>query len=236
MAVSLLKSEADLEEYYLNSRVDFLIQQYVDYTSEIGIFYYRMPGEKHGHITGIVAKELLQVTGDGEQSLLQLLQQDDRFLLQIPALTSQLKAGISEVLAVGEKRLIVPFGNHSRGAKFMDFTDSLNDQLFNVIDGICRNVTGFYFGRLDIKYNNWEELCQGKNFSIIELNGAGSEPAHIYDPKHSIFFAWKEIIRHLAILYKVSMRNRKLKKAPFLTMQQGLQMFRDNKAQVENIA
>ncbi len=66
-----------------------------------------------------------------------------------------------------------------------------------MIDQICQQVEGFYFGRLDIRYNNWEELKQGKNFSIIELNGAGSEPTHMYDPKHSIFFAWKEIIRHL---------------------------------------
>jgi hypothetical protein len=33
---------------------------------------------------------------------------------------------------------------------------------------------------------NVEELEQGINFSIVELNGA--EPTHIYDPKHSLFF------------------------------------------------
>jgi hypothetical protein len=37
-------------------------------------------------------------------------------------------------------------------------------------------------------YNTVEELEQGINFSIVELNGAASEPTHIYDPKHSLFF------------------------------------------------
>jgi hypothetical protein len=47
--------------------------------------------------------------------------------------------------------------------------------------------SGFYFGRLDVMYNTVEELEQGINFSIVELNGAASEPTHIYDPKHSLF-------------------------------------------------
>lgn len=141
-----------------------------------------------------------------------------------------------EVLKNGEERLLVPFGNHSRGAKFIDLTHQLNDELSTTLDTICRQVKGFYFGRLDIKYDNWNDLCAGKNFSIIELNGAGSEPAHIYDPKHNIFFAWKEIIRHLSYLYQVSKRNRAIKKAPYLTMREGLKMFRDNNQQVEKIA
>jgi hypothetical protein len=36
-----------------------------------------------------------------------------------------------------------------------------------------------------------EELEQGINFSIVELNGAASEPTHIYDPKHSLFLHGK---------------------------------------------
>jgi hypothetical protein len=51
-------------------------------------------------------------------------------------------------------------------------------------------IPEFYYGRLDIMFTSWEDLAQGLNFSIVEVNGAGSEPTHIYDPKHSIFFAW----------------------------------------------
>jgi len=73
-----------------------------------------------------------------------------------------------------------------------------------------------------------EELKQGINFSIIELNGAGSEPTHIYDPKHSIFWAWKEIIKHLNILYRISKLNHQLQKIPYLTTRMGLDMFKQN--------
>jgi hypothetical protein len=87
---------------------------------------------------------------------------------------------------------------------------------------------GFYFGRLDIRYNDWEELKQGKNFSVIEVNGAGSEPTHIYDPAHSLFFAWKEIIRHWYILWLISRQNHK-KGHPYLTLKEGISMFREDK-------
>ena len=236
MGLSLLTNQQALQQYFENCKVDFLVQEYVDYANEAGIFYCRIPGHKRGHITGIVGKQFLWLQGDGKHTILQLLKNDKRSNLQIPALTILMQTQLSEILAEGEKRLVVPFGNHSRGTKFLDYTHKANKQLCDTIDKLCRNINGFYFGRLDIKFNSWAELSEGKNFSIIELNGAGSEPAHIYDPKHNLFFAWKEIIRHLGYLYKVSKRNRKLKKAPYLSVKEGLKMFRDNKEQVKKIA
>jgi hypothetical protein len=46
------------------------------------------------------------------------------------------------------------------------------------------------FGRMD-DVQLFAELENGKNF-VVELNGA-CEPTHIYDPKHSPIFAWKEL-------------------------------------------
>jgi len=45
---------------------------------------------------------------------------------------------------------------------------------------------------------------------------AGSEPTHIYDPRHCLFFAWKEIIRHWRLLYRVSMANAKSRHIPLV--------------------
>ena len=91
--------------------------------------------------------------------------------------------------------LLVPYGNHARGANFIDASDQIDDELTNAIHNICKNIPQFYFGRLDVRFNSWEELSLSKNFSIIELNGGGGERTHMYDSRHSIFFAWKEIIR-----------------------------------------
>lgn len=226
--VKKLNNEAALKEYAMQSPLHFLVQEFVPQRNEIGVFYYRYPDEKRGHVSGIVRKEMLAVTGNGEATMQQLLLKDKRSILQLPVL-QQLYAGqLQEVLPAGETRELVPYGNHARGAKFLDDSHLADENFVNMIDEFCRQVPGFYYGRLDIRYNTWEELKAGKNFSVIELNGAGSEPTHMYDPRHSIFFAWKEIIRHWIILWRISRINHK-KGIPYLTQQQGMQMMKDNK-------
>ena len=135
---------------------------------------------------------------------------------------------MDQVLLKGEERIVVPYGNHARGAKFIDDTALTDELLLATIDEICKKIDGFYYGRLDIRFSNWDDLRNGKNFSIIEVNGAGSEPTHIYDPSHSLFFAWKEIIRHWWILYTISKANHRLG-YPYLTFKEGVEMFREDK-------
>lgn len=234
--VKLIHHQAELSDYIQQIKVDFLIQERVDYKKEVGIFYYRFPNENKGHISGIVGKEFLTVIGDGQSTVQDLLLAEPRYLLQLPVLRKTYTALLDRVLENGKEHLLVPYGNHSRGAKFIDLSYLITDKLTASIDAICQEIPEFYFGRLDIMYDNWEDLSNGKNFSIIELNGAGSEPTHIYDPKHSIFFAWKEIIRHWKLLYGISKLNKQLKGIHYMSYKQGMKMLRDNTAYFKLVA
>jgi hypothetical protein len=233
LAVKKLDTVLDVLQYARDTRVSFLLQEFIPFENEVGIFYYRLPGETKGHITGIVGKEFLTVSGDGISTIEELLKQDKRFILQLNTLRATFAGKLQKVLDNGEKYLMVPYGNHCRGAKFIDVSKLIDEELLSTIDGICRQIPGFYFGRMDVRYNTWEELKQGRNFSIVELNGAGSEPTHMYDPEHSIFFAWKEIIRHLNILLQVSILNHRAKQVPYMSLYSGLQMIRENSAYVK---
>lgn len=208
LGVELLKNQGELESYSEKYRSDFIVQELIEYTNEAGIFYVRHPNEKKGRITGIVSKEFLSVLGDGKSTLLELIKQEPRSYFQLPTLQKKYGEGLNEVIEKDKSQVLVPYGSHSRGAKFIDSSDQINDNLLKTIDDICVQIPGFYFGRLDILHSSFEELSEGKNFSIIEINGAGSEPTHIYDPKHSYFFALKEITRHWAWLYKISAVNK----------------------------
>ncbi|MBI2731150.1 MAG: D-alanine--D-alanine ligase [Sphingobacteriales bacterium] len=232
LAAKKLENESDVLKFIPCFTINFLVQEFVSFENELGIFYYRYPGESKGHISGIVAKEFLAVYGDGQSTLLQLLQRDKRFVLQIPSLQKEYGAGMNEVIKAGEKMLLVPYGNHARGAKFLDYSHLIDAELTQTIDDICQQVPDFFYGRIDLRYNTWEELRQGRNISIIELNGAGSEPTHIYDPKHSLFFAWKEIIRHWILLYRISKINHR-KGHPYMSVADGFAMFRENNLYLE---
>jgi hypothetical protein len=217
----------DAVAYIEYAQFPMLVQALVEYKHEAGIFYFRLPWEEKGKISGVVTKEFLAVTGDGESTLKDLVMQNPRFILQLDALRRMPEINLTEILKAGEEKIMVPFGNHARGAKFIDSTNQVTQALEKNIDNICKQVPGFYFGRLDIMYANWQDLTEGKNLSIIELNGAGSEPTHIYDPSHSIFFAWKEIIRHLNLLYRISVYNHKQNNVPYLSFKKGIKMFSD---------
>ncbi len=235
IAVKKLETENDVLAYANSSQVKFLLQEFIHLENEAGIFYYRYPGVTKGHISGIVSKEFLTVTGDGTATVETLLQRDQRYILQLPYLKSTNNNLLQQVLAKGEIKLLVPYGNHARGAKFVDASHLINEKLETTIDNICKQVNGFYFGRMDLRYNTWEELEQGKNISIIELNGAGSEPTHMYDPKHSLFFAWKEIIKHWKILATISRMNHQQQQIPYMPFAEAKKMFKENSSYVKLI-
>lgn len=180
---------------------DFLAQELIQYPHEIGLFYVRIPGETSGQITGLTIKEMLTVRGNGKDTLKQLIQQNPRFAMQMDQLKK--RYNLNEVLAKGEERCLVPFGNHNRGTAFYDGRNQLTIALSRTWTKFLDQVDGFYYGRLDIRFASWEALEAGHSFSIIEVNGAKSEPTHIYDPSHSFWFGQSEILRHQRLMAKV---------------------------------
>jgi hypothetical protein len=225
--VAVIHNYNELVAYHDQCPVDYLVQEKVDYEKEAGIFYVRIPGQEKGQITGIVEKEFLTVEGDGVSTTRQLVINNKRYLLQIHSLTAMLGDQMDQVPAKNEKRVLVPFGNHARGCVFLNATYRVNEKLTTIIDELCKKIEGFYYGRIDIKFESWEKLENGKDFAIIELNGSGSEPTHMYDPRHSIFKAWKEIMKHWKWMYKVSIENHK-RGVSYLTASETKKMFRDN--------
>lgn len=224
-AVKKIDNPDELKTYHDKADFDYLIQDLIPYENEVGIFYIRFPHEKNGRITGIVAKEFLIVEGDGFSTIEGLLKSNPRYEFQLKALEKEYGNELKTILAKGEKRNLVPYGNHARGAKFLDYSNLISPELTKVIDEMCLQIPEFYFGRMDLMYSSWEELEQGKNFSIVELNGAASEPTHIYDPKHSIFFAWKELARHISYMFRISVENHK-RGFPYLSHKVGMEQYR----------
>lgn len=225
--VEKLYSKDDLKAYLQKTPSNFLIQEFIPYQKEVGIFYVRYPGESEGRITGIVGKEFLKVIGDGKSTLLELIKKDARSHLQLKALKKRIGNEFHLILDEGEERILVPYGSHTRGAKFIDFSHLINPNLTQTLNTICTQINGFYYGRLDVLYDSFEGLSDGENFSVIEVNGAGSEATHIYDPKHSLFFAWREVTRHWSHMCNISIMNH-AKGHPYLSYRAGREMLKAN--------
>lgn len=233
-AVKKIKNEEELLQYAELCTVDFLVQQFSPFKNEVGIFYYRIPDTANGTITGIVAKEPMTVIGNGTSTLYQLICEEPRYILQMNQLQQIYGEELLGVLNKDEVLILAPYGNHARGSKFIDWTDKVDASLIKNIDAVCKQIDGFYYGRLDVMYNDWDALRNGTAFHIIELNGAGADPTHMYDPKHSIFFAWKEIIKHWLLLFRISRINHK-KGVPYMNLKEGAAMFKANNELVKKL-
>ncbi|MDF2552950.1 MAG: D-alanine--D-alanine ligase [Chryseobacterium sp.] len=229
LGVAEIKNFDELKIYQNSSDCDFLIQEKINYQNEVGIFYHRFPDQKSGKITGMVKKEFLSVKGNGEKTLKELVMDNPRSAFQIKAIEQKMGSEMQKTVPENEEIILIPFGSHTRGAKFIDISTEVTETLVQKIDEICTKVNGFYFGRLDVMYENLELLQEGKSFKIIEINGAKSEPTHMYDPKHSLFFAWREITKHWKIMAEISRKNHE-KGFPYLDIKEGFSALRNNLA------
>jgi hypothetical protein len=213
-AVKRIFTKAELKHYHHTTPFDYLVQQLIPYENEIGLFYVQLPNQP-GKITGIVSKEFMIITGNGKNTIRELLHQDKRYLLQLKDLETTHQVVLNTILNVDESMNLVPFGNHCRGTKFIDISYKITPELNENIQKLCNQIEGFYYGRMDIMFSNFDDLAKGENFQIVEINGAISEPTHMYDPSHSLLFGWKELIRHFHYMFLISKDNHK-KGTPYL--------------------
>jgi hypothetical protein len=195
----------------------FIAQEFVQEPLEFGILYSRLPGEARGQVTSVTRKGFLTVTGDGRSTVEKLMRQSTRARFQLNAMRQRLGEGIHEILPPNKTRLLEPIGNHCRGTMFIDDNHLISENLNAVFDRIAAPIEGFHFGRFDLKVRSVEDLLVGRTIRILELNGASSEPGHIYDPRHSLREAYRDLARHWDILAEICLRqkSRGVRPVPF---------------------
>ncbi|HQV61509.1 MAG TPA: hypothetical protein PLO70_11350 [Chitinophagaceae bacterium] len=197
-----------LRKYHEKVPVEYIVQDLVDLPVEVSVFYYRHPAEKKGIVSGFIHKELLQVKGDGQSTLRQLVEQHPRAKFRMEEMGHRHGHRFDRVIPEGEIFYLSYAGNHNRGAQFTNLHNEINEVMHQVFDELSHK-TRFYYGRYDIKTTSIEDLQQGKNFLILEFNGCGAEPNHIYDCGMSLWKAYGVILEHWKALYRISRHNHK---------------------------
>jgi hypothetical protein len=215
--VALVTTIDELYDYHRKNLPSYLIQEFVDFSIELGVLFSRFPDDKTGSITSITSKEFMTVIGDGKRSILQLIRENDRYLLMEESLISTFKSKLDEVLKIGESFLLEPIGNHCRGTRFINANHLNNEKLTAVFNSIANQIQGFHFGRFDLKVKSLEDLYAGNTIKIMELNGASSEPGHIYDSTFGLVNAYREIAHHWDILAEICKQNKKHGQYPVST-------------------
>ncbi len=212
-AVSKIKNDNELEGYLKKYKTNIVLQEYANFPLEFGVLYYRYPNEERGTISSVVQKVFMEVIGDGKSTLKTLFKKDERAQYYYSFLCEYYKDDLDYVLPEGEDMILVEVGNHCKGATFMNGNHLINEQLIDTFDHISKQVDGFYFGRYDLRTATLEDLYAG-NFKVVELNGANSEPAHIYDLP--LMKAYGFMFKHWKTIFKIGTMNHK-KGIPYMS-------------------
>lgn len=207
--VRIVYSLDELTNAISSSECDLIVQEFAR-GEEVSIFYYRRPHERNGQIFSITKKVFPTVVGNGVSTIEELILKDPRAVALAKKYIEHNKGQINRVPAIDEVVRLIEIGTHSRGAVFLDGGWLKTLALESMIDEICRGFDGFNFGRFDIRVPTHADLQLGQNLKIVELNGVTSESTNIYDPRYSLFDAYRILFRQWRLAFEIGADNSKL--------------------------
>lgn len=210
--IRIVNSVEEILSYSENLNRPFLIQEFITFPHELGVMVVKDPKTDDFKVTSIVSKKFLSVSGDGKSSLRELMIAIPRARFQMKRLEGMLD--LSVIPSLGEVVVLEPIGNHKRGTTFINSNHLIDKNVTETFRKISSSIPGFYFGRFDIKVADLESFKRGKDIRIMELNGAFSEPGHIYDPQISLLEAWTDLLINWWDLSGIAKQNHLLGQKP----------------------
>lgn len=225
----------ELAVYHTTMTVTYIIQELITYPIEVSVFYHRSPGSLKGNITGFVHKEALEVTGDGTSTLQELMKgleslpsyKPDEWILKH-------RSRLQQVIAAGEVFKLAWVANLSRGGKMVNIEDEKDEKLLQVFDELSHYSGKLFYGRYDIKCTSVDDLKAGKNFSILEFNGTGAEPHHMYGNNNNLLQAFKIIMYHWRVMFNIARYHHK-KGVPNKSLREGLRFTKTSNRHFKNL-
>ena len=205
--VKLIRSLRIALDYLEHVDAPVIVQRYAPGPREVGVFYYRFPNEFRGRIFSITEKIFPSLIGDGKRTIEELITDDPRAAIIAGKYLRRFASHRGEILAAGAELKLVESGNHAQGCIFRDGRRLWTPELEVAIDRLSR-IPGFFVGRYDIRYATEEDLRRGRNFQVVELNGAASEATNIYDARNSLGTAYRTLFDQWRLVFQIGAANR----------------------------
>lgn len=224
-----IENEEQLRKYHERIPVEYIVQDLVMLPVELSVFYYRHPTQKKGTVSGFIHKELLHVVGDGTHTLEELVALHPRARFRMEEMKHRHGHRFDRIIPKDEIFYLSYAGNHNRGAHFTNLHLEIDQALHDLFDQLSHYNGQFFYGRYDIKTTSIEAMKQGKDFYILEFNGCGAEPNHIYDCGMPLFKAYAEILKHWKALYEISRHNHK-NGTPYWSFRKGYDFLKKSRA------
>jgi hypothetical protein len=209
LLVKKVDNLAEIQAHLRQYPTEFLIEEYLNYPVEAAVLYWLNPETNESGISSVTVKAFLSVIGDGHSSVKELLMNNPRGVLQVPRLTAERPDLLARIPKEGEKIEVEPIGNHCLGTKFRNFNHLITPDMVAAFDKIQSDLPDCYLYRLDLKTPSVSDLQNGKNIKIMEINGVGSDPAHVFDPDFPLLDVYKTYFKLWKKIYDISVAQRR---------------------------
>ena len=224
-----LESDADIDKHTPRLLGGYILQKYTPHPYECGVFFVRVGGKPK--ITGINQKHFPTVVGNGIDTIDSLARNHYRYTPHWNSFLQDFDTSV--VLAEGEKKQLSFIGSHTLGCKFTDDSHLLTPELEAAIFAFFESQPGFNFGRVDVKCADQAAFQRGE-FVVIEVNGVASLPTHMFDPKFSVWQAYKVFFEHAVYLAQAA-KDHKSKHMDLLSYSEVIAKVRKNQATLNQV-
>lgn len=220
--VRLVRDAQELKDYLRRypSGEKIILQRYITYEGEAGLYYARFPGEARGRVTGVLLRAFPRVVGDGKRSVGELIAAHPRAKRLGSDGMSEPCCDPSYIPAPEEIVRVSITGSTRVGGCYSDATSLITPVLEDAVDKIARDMTELHVARFDVRYDSLGKLRLGKDFKIIEVNGAGSEAVHAWDPRYSLASCYRIVFAKQRLIFAIgdAMRRRGYKPPSLFTL------------------
>lgn len=209
--VRLLHGMAELQAYLaaFPAGETVVLQRYLPQEGEAGIFYARDPRTQQGRIIGLALRYFPRVTGDGRRTVAELVAADPRARRIARSPRHQCSVPPDSVPAAGQQVRLATIGSTRVGGLYRDGAALITPELVRAVDAVARDMPEFHFGRFDVRYDSLRELAAGRGFTIMEINGAGSEAIEAWDPDTGVVQGFRRVFAKQRLLFAIGAAQRK---------------------------
>lgn len=210
--VRLVRNPEELKAYLHRypREEKIILQRFIAYEGEAGLYYVRHPGAPRGQVVGILLRAFPRVVGDGQRTVGELIAAHPRAKRLGSDRLSEPCCDPSYVPAPEEIVRVSITGSTRVGGCYSDATSLITPELEEAIDRIARDMTELHVARFDVRYESLGKLSLGQDFKIIEVNGAGSEAVHAWDPRYSLAECYRIVFQKQRLIFSIgaAMRRR----------------------------
>ncbi|MFT5421570.1 MAG: hypothetical protein ACI9D5_002328 [Candidatus Endobugula sp.] len=203
--VEIVHHQSKLRGYLENAVFDSVLQEYIEGV-EFGVFYMRHADEPEGKIFSLTHKCFPAITGDGVNTVETLICEHPRLHYMAAFLLAEHESQLQLIPKQDEQVNVVSLGSHCRGSLFLEGEAYGSEALSVAIEALSCAQDGFYFGRYDVRASDIAAFQQG-DIKVIEVNGVTSESTNIYDPKYSVFTAYRVLFQQWHLAFTIGKKN-----------------------------